>query len=55
MATLRANGHRRDVIDRLCGRGLAFCAGDYGDQDYTRFDLTEKGRDLLAASDEVAS
>lgn len=48
MATLRANGNRRDVIDRLCGLGLAYAAGDYADRDLIRFDLTKAGTEALA-------
>lgn len=50
MATLRANGNRRDVVDRLCGMGFAFAAGSYSDPDRIRFDLTQAGHDLLDAA-----
>jgi hypothetical protein len=53
METLRANGNRRDVVDRLCGKGLAFAVGDYGDRDRIRFDLTQKGREVLAGMEEA--
>ncbi len=48
MATLRANGNRRDVIDRLCKMGLAYAASQYGDPDRIRFALTTRGGELLA-------
>jgi len=48
METLRANGNRRDVVDRLCDKGLAYASGDYGDPDRIRFDLTRRGAELLA-------
>ena len=51
MATLRANGNRRDVIDRLCRLGLAFAAGNYADRDYIRFDLTAEGQRYLEQSE----
>ncbi len=43
MQTLRANGNRRDVVDRLCELGLAYVSGDHGDRDRVRFDLTAEG------------
>lgn len=48
MQTLRANGNRRDVVDRVCELGLAFAAGSYGDRELVRFALSESGRKLLA-------
>lgn len=50
MATLRANGHRRDVVDRLCALGLAYAAGGYGDRERVRFDLTNRGRQALTGA-----
>lgn len=48
MQTLRANGNRRDVVERVCELGLAFAAGSYGDRDMVRFALSEAGRKILA-------
>lgn len=47
MQTLRANGNRRDVVERVCELGLAFAAGSYGDRDLVRFALSEAGRKIL--------
>ncbi len=49
METLRYNGHRRDVVDRLCELDLAYAAGDYGDPDRVRFELTDAGRRYIDA------
>ncbi len=48
MATLRANGNRRDVIWRLCSLGLAYAAGNYSDPDGVFFNLTDQGSAKLA-------
>jgi len=52
MATLRANGNRRDVVDRLCALGLAFAAGSYADPDLIRFALTPAGAEVLAEGED---
>lgn len=53
MITLRANGHRRDVIDRLCAMELAYAAGDYLDPDRIRFAINKRGSELLDAAAEA--
>lgn len=50
MATLRANGVRRDVMDRLCAAKLVFVAGDHGDPDRVRFDILSAGARVLATA-----
>lgn len=47
MATLRANGTRRDVIDRLCDLRLVYVASGHGDPDGVLFDLTSHGGEVL--------
>lgn len=49
MQTLRVNGNRRDVVERVCELGLAFAAGSYGDRDLVRFAVSERGHQLLGA------
>lgn len=50
MATLRANGVRRDVMDRLCTAKLVFVAGDHGDPNRVRFDMLDAGARVLATA-----
>lgn len=53
MQTLRANGNRRDVVERVCELGLAFAAGAYGNRDLVRFALSNDGRKILADAEAV--
>lgn len=55
MATLRANGHRRDVIRRLCEMGLAYAASFHSDPDHVRYRLTAAGGAALAREVQKAS
>jgi hypothetical protein len=50
LAALRANGHRRDVLDRLCWRGYAYTTGSVVGE--VRYALTREGRAALDAGGE---
>jgi hypothetical protein len=53
LATLRANGNRRDVVNRLCDLSLAYCSHDDSNQGAIRYELTDIGREWLARREET--